>query len=74
MSRPRTLDATMLAPAHGDVTKRCVVMTEVAIHTIELPEGHFAAIVHSRPQSEIAAIAILDRDEVEAHIQLLRNA
>jgi hypothetical protein len=74
MSRARTVPATMPAPAHGGVEKQCVVMIEAAIHTIELAEGHFAAIVLSRPSSDIAAIAILDRDEVEAHIQLLRNA
>lgn len=74
MSRPRTVSATMLAPAHNGVIKTCVVMTECAIHTIDLPEGHFAAIVESRPNNDIAAITILDRDEVEAHITLLRNA
>lgn len=74
MSRPRTLPPVMAAPAHGGAEKQCVVMNETAIHTIELPEGHFAAIVLSRPISGIGVIAILDRDEVEAHIQLLRNA
>ena len=74
MSRPRTVPATMQAPAQNGVLENCVVMTESAIHTIDLPEGHFAAIVHSRPTSDVAAIAILDRDEVEAHILLLRNA
>lgn len=74
MGRARTVDATMMAPVHGGGEKRSVVMTEAAIHTIELPEGYFAAIVLSRPVSDIAAIAILDRDEVETHIALLRNA
>lgn len=74
MSRPRTVSATMRAPAHNNVEKNCVTMTEQAVHTIGLPEGHFAAIVLSRPNSGVAAIAILDRDEVEAHILLLRNA
>lgn len=64
----------MDAPAHGGVTKRCVTMTECAIHTAELPEGHFACLVLSRPSSDVAAIAFMDRDEVEAHIVLLRNA
>jgi hypothetical protein len=54
--------------------KKCVVMTEAAIHTVELAEGHFAAMVFSRPQSEIAAMVILDPEEAEAQIQLLRNA
>ena len=70
----RTVPAQMDAPAHGGVIKRCVTMTEVAIHTVQLPEGHFAALVLSRPNSDIAAIAFLDRDEVEAQITLLRNA
>lgn len=74
MPRARQTEAVIEAPGHNGVMKRCVVMTECAIHTIELAEGHFASIVHSRPQSEIAAIAILDRDEVEAHITFLRNA
>lgn len=64
----------MVAPVHGGGNKRSVVMTEAAVHTIGLPEGHFAAIVLSRPISEVAAICILGRDEVEAHITLLRNA
>jgi hypothetical protein len=74
MSRPRSVPATFPAPAHNNVMKNCVAMTQCAIHTIELPEGHFAAIVASRPNSDVAAIQILDRDEVEAHILLLRNA
>jgi len=74
MSRPRTAPASMVAPAHNGVLKTCVTMTEAAIHTAELPEGHFASLVLSRPNSEIAAIAFLDREEVEAHITLLRNA
>lgn len=63
----------MDAPGHLDVMRRCVVMTEVAIHTITLQEGSFAAIVTNNEQG-IAAIQILDRDDVEAQIQLMRNA
>lgn len=70
----RTAPATMDAPAHNGATKHCVTMTECAIHTVELPEGHFAALVLSLPDERVGAIAFLDRDEVEAHIQLLRNA
>lgn len=73
MSRARSVPPVMEAPAHGDIMRRCVVMTECAIHTITLPEGSFAAIVASTP-SGIASIQILDRDDVEAHILLLRNA
>lgn len=74
VSRARTVDSLMDAPTHGGETKRCFVMTEVAIHTIALPEGHFTALVHSRPGAEMGVIAILDHDEVEAQIALLRNA
>lgn len=74
MPRPRVVDAQMDVPAHGGVMKKGVVMTETAVHTIELAEGHFACMVQSRPNSDIAAVTIMDRDEVEALILLLRNA
>jgi hypothetical protein len=74
MSKPRTAPPFMMAPTHGGQIKKCVTMTETAIHTIELEEGHFAALVLSHPSSPIAVIAILDREEIEAQIQLLRNA
>ncbi len=70
----RTLPLNIDAPTHSGETKPSVVMTETAIHTVELPEGHFAAIVQSNPLTKIAAISILDRAEVEAHIVFLRNA
>jgi hypothetical protein len=65
----------MVAPTHsvpGGLP--CKVMTETAIHTVTLPEGSFAAIVSSTKESEYGMITILDRDEVENHIRLLRNA
>ncbi len=74
MTRARTLPASMDAPVHGGGTKRCVTMTEVAIHTVTLEEGSFAALVLSRPISDVGAISFMDREEVEAHITLLRNA
>lgn len=64
----------MDCPTHANGMKRCVTMTATAIHTIELPEGHFACVVFDRDASEIGAVCILDRDEVEAHIIFLRNA
>jgi hypothetical protein len=73
-NRGRTVPPTIMAPIHDGSEKRSVVMTNSAIHTIRLAEGSFAAIVLSRPTSDVAAIAILDRAEVAAHIQLLRNA
>ena len=75
MSRPRTLPPVINAPTHTDPSKPCIVMTECAIHTLTLPEGNFTAIVHSLPgKGGPACIAILDHDEVEAHIALLRNS
>lgn len=74
MPGKRTAPAVMDAPAHNGVIKRCVTMTEAAVHTVELAEGHFAALVLSRPDSNIGAIAFMDREEVEAQIALLKNA
>lgn len=74
MPRRRTVPPVLTAPSHNGVEKRCTVMTETAVHTVALPEGHFASIVLSRPTSDEGAIAILDRDETEAAIQLLQNA
>lgn len=73
--RQRTTDATMEAPTHGGMFKECAVMTEVAVHTVTLPEGSFAAIVHSNPGPDGKAyIAFLDRSEIDDLITLLRNA
>ncbi len=74
MSRARSLPSVMTAPTHNGAEKRCVVMTEAAIHTVTLPEGSFAALVLSLPTNEIGAIVVMDREEIEAHILLLRNA
>ncbi|MFL6864058.1 MAG: hypothetical protein ACJ8DZ_13775 [Allosphingosinicella sp.] len=74
MSRARTVPPVIEAPTHGGVIKPCIVMTESAIHTVTLDEGSFAAIVLSLPGSGSAVLAILDEDEVEAHIMFLRNA
>lgn len=76
MSRPRIVNPSMMAPTHSSASKPCITMTETAIHTIALPEGHFTAIVHSNPgpDSRVGVIAILDHDEVEEHIRLLLNS
>ncbi|MBS67244.1 MAG: hypothetical protein Tp170SUR191951_37 [Prokaryotic dsDNA virus sp.] len=73
MNRPRTVPAVISAPTHSGQAD-CDVMTESAIHTISLVEGSFAAIVQSNPGTGKACISILDRDEIEEHIRLLRNA
>ncbi len=73
MSRARTVSRYMDAPGHLDVMRRCTVMTEVAIHTVTLEEGSFAAIVTNNDIG-MASIQILDRDDVEAQIRLMRNA
>lgn len=74
MARPRTVPPFIDAPTHGGRIVNCRTATECAIHTAGLPEGHFVALVLSNPDREDGAVAILDRDEVEAHITLLRNA
>ena len=75
MSRSRTLPPVIEAPGHNGLTRRCVVMTECAISIIKLPEGAFACIVASVPNpNRPASIMLLDREEVEANITLLRNA
>lgn len=73
-NRPRTVPAIMKAvPGHSGPVD-AITMNETAVHTITLPEGHFACIVQTNPALGYGAITILDRAEVEAHIQLLRNA
>jgi hypothetical protein len=77
MARPRTLPPVMAAPSHSHPEGvPCFVGTETAIHTISLPEGSFAAMVVAQegPTGGVAILSILDRDEVEEHIRLLRNA
>jgi hypothetical protein len=69
----RTVPAIIRAPSHSG-ERDCDVMTECAIHTIALPEGHFACIIGSSPITGKASIQILDAEEVEVHIQFLRNA
>jgi len=67
----------MMAPTHSNPQgEPCFVATETAIHTVELDEGHFAAIVQAQQGKTggVAILAILDRGEVEDHIRLLRNA
>jgi hypothetical protein len=71
----RELPPFLYAPVHGsDEPIPCIVCTTTAIHTIALSEGHFAAMVQHRPGRPYGFISILDREEVEAQILLLRNA
>lgn len=70
----RTLPLMVLAPTGTGALKCCQVMTAETILTVQLPEGHFAAVVTDRPDLDGGSIQILDRAEVEAHIELLRNA
>lgn len=74
MPRLRTVGEFIPAPTHSGGVCPARVMTESAISTITLPEGSFACFVQSLGHGKLACISILDRDEVEAHIQLLRNA
>lgn len=74
MSRARELPPVFKSPTHTGGQKPCIVMTETFISTIELAEGHFACMTFSRPDLESGAVIVLDRDEVEAQIAILRNA
>lgn len=77
MIRARALPSVMMAPTHSHPEGvPSFVANESAIHTIALPEGHFAAIVTALegPTGGASIIAVLDREEVEEHIRLLRNA
>lgn len=77
MSRPRNLPPAMMAPSHSHPEGvPCFVGNETAIATIALPEGNFASIVTAQegPTGGAAIIVVLDRDEVELHIRLLRQA
>lgn len=74
MGRSRTVESIIIAPVHGGVMKPCLVMTESAVSTIELPEGHFTAIAISRPGMHSGAMVIIDHEEVEAMIQFLQNS
>lgn len=74
MGRARTVGLMMYdVPGHNGRVLTALTATETAIHTIELPEGHFASIVLANASGQ-SMIAILDRDELEDHIRLLRNA
>lgn len=72
MARTRYLPPVVRAPTHDRGEQDCVVMNTNAIHTVTLPEGAFVAVVTDN--GELASIAVMDADEVEAHIQLLQNA
>jgi hypothetical protein len=67
----------MMAPSHSNPDgEPSFVANECAIHTITLPEGSFAAIVQSQQGKTggVSIIGVLDEDEVERHIALLRSA
>ena len=74
MGRQRTVPPVMDAPTHANGVKPCVVMTANAAYTMTLPEGSFTALVFDNDQGTRGAIAILDHDDVEALILMLRNS
>lgn len=74
MGRPRELPPVMEALTHDQGMRRCMVCTSSAVQTISLPEGHFVSLVVNQPAAPGGAIIVMDRDEVEALILLLRNA
>jgi len=59
---------------HDQGMKDCIVCTSTAIHTVKIKGKHFAALVINQSQSPCGAVALLDRQEVEAQIALLKNA
>jgi hypothetical protein len=75
MSDPnRILPRAMSMMTHDQGMMPCIVTTSTAIHTVELGTGHYAALVMNSAESPLGAVAFLNREEVEAQIQLLRNA
>ena len=76
--RTRILPPVVMAPSHSHPEGvPCFVGTETAISTMTLGHfGSFAAIVVAceGPSGGVAVLSVLDRDEVEEHIRLLRNA
>lgn len=73
-TKARSVPPVLDCPVHGGAVKPCMVATSNAVHTLDLPEGHFAALVLDAPNLGIGAVAIMERAEVEALILLLRNA
>lgn len=60
---------------HDQGMKDCFVAKSAAIHTVEIPGyGHCAALVLNQAECPIGAVILLDREELEAQIALLRNA
>lgn len=60
---------------HDQGMKDCFVATSAAIHTVEIPGyGHCAALVLNQAECPIGAVILLDREELEAQVLLLRNA
>lgn len=74
MGRDRRVPDVMEAPSHKGEMKPCVMMTETAVSTIGLEEGHFACVVFSRPDLDNGAVVVLDRDEWESMKRLMDNA
>lgn len=72
--RYRALPNVMSAPIGDGEIVPCRVMTQCMISTLRLPEGHFAAIALAQGGQGHGVLAVLDREEVERHIQTLRNA
>jgi hypothetical protein len=72
---PRELPPFLYLPVHGSNEPiPCVVCTSTAIHTVGLPEGHFAIMVQHRAGRPFGYASIIDADEAETMILFLRNA
>lgn len=71
----RVLPPIMTMMTHDEGMKDCAVMTDCAVHTVEMADGcAYAAMVFNQRECPIGAAVFLNRAEAEAQIALLRNA
>lgn len=71
----RVLPPILELETHDQGMKNCAVMTSSAILNLQTPSGKwYAAIVMNQPTMPVGCVALLDGDEIDAHIALLRNA
>ncbi len=71
---PKVVPRVVMAPTHAHGMRPCVVMTSLAVHTVEIGGKHYGCAVHDDPTGDIAVIVIFNRAEMEATNLLMRNA
>jgi hypothetical protein len=65
----------MEMPTHADGMKDCAVATSTAVHSVTLSTGRaYAVLVHYQRDFPVGYCSLLDREEGEAMIELLRCA